>query len=177
VNKEFTALTGWTKDVLLGKEPNKYVPANPVTNGSSTPENDAGQQNNGNGENSSGRPQPVFLAELLDDDSIVEFYNDYSLLAFEDSRGKVQRSCRLLKYRTQEQSIVKEGPQKDPRLGMLSNRVTTIDGEHGISRIEQDGKVNCTCCWTIKRDVFDIPMMIIINVSKTSHNLPISFAP
>ncbi|VUC19986.1 unnamed protein product [Clonostachys rosea] len=163
VNKEFTALTGWTKDVLLGKEPNKYVPANPVTNGSSTPENDAGQQNNGNSDNNSGRPQPVFLAELLDDDSIVEFYNDYSLLAFEDSRGKVQRSCRLLKYRTQEQSLVKEGPQKDPRLGMLSNRVTTIDGEHGISRIEQDGKVNCTCCWTIKRDVFDIPMMIIIN--------------
>jgi hypothetical protein len=28
-----------------------------------------------------GRPQPVFLAELLDDDSVVEFYEDFARLA------------------------------------------------------------------------------------------------
>ncbi|KAF4125580.1 GAL4 [Geosmithia morbida] len=88
VNKEFTALTGWTKKVLLGKEANQ-------DNGQGTP-------------------------------------------------SKTQH-------------------QRRQQQGMLSNRVTTIDGEHGISRIEQDGKVACTYCWTIKRDVFDIPMMIIIN--------------
>lgn len=171
VNKEFAALTGWTKDVLLGKEPNKHVHIRP-SNGSAQegeglpqPEGTTPHLKNATIEGNAGRPQPVFLAELMDDDSIVEFYKDFSQLAFEDSRGKVQRSCRLVKYRTQEDLEKAPSAQKDPRTGMLSSRVTTIDGEHGISRIEQDGKVNCTYCWTIKRDVFDIPMMIIINVS------------
>ena len=173
VNKEFTALTGWTKDVLLGKEKNKHVRGEMQSNGSRQEPEDAGQSkalnsliSNTSSEEDDGRLLPVFLPELLDDDSIVEFYKDYSQLAFEDSRGKVQRSCRLVKYRTQEPLRVKEeASQKGPRTGMLSNRVSKIDSEHGISRIEQDGKVSCTYCWTIKRDVFDIPMMIIINVS------------
>lgn len=170
VNKEFTALTGWTKDVLLGKEPNNNV-YDRSTNGTPVHENNSGAEMTtprlqNASLDSNGRPQPVFLAELLDDDSVVEFYQDFSQLAFEDSRGKVQRSCRLVKYRTQQSLEAKEAtPHKDPRTGILSNRVTRIDGEHGISRIEKDGKVECTYCWTIKRDVFDIPMMIIINVS------------
>jgi PAS domain-containing protein len=173
VNKEFTALTGWTKDVLLGKEPNRHVAARPHSNGSSQdgdslPRSEATTPmlRHAQIEGSTSRPQPVFIAELLDDDNLVEFYRDYSELAFEDSRGKVQRSGRLVKYRPQESAEAKDrAPQRDPRTGILSNRVTKIDGEHGISRIEQDGKVDCTYCWTIKRDVFDIPMMIIINVS------------
>lgn len=171
VNKEFTALTGWTKEVLLGQEPNRNVHIRSSSNGSSQdgdmtprPEGIASGSRSAILD-SNGRPQPVFLAELLDDDSVVEFYRDYAQLAFEDSRGKVQRSCRLMKYRPQEGVKVETPPLKGQRTGILSNRVTMIDGEHGISRIERDGKVNCTYCWTIKRDVFDIPMMIIINVS------------
>ena len=172
-NKEFTALTGWTKDVLVGKEPNRnvYFPSNsaPASNdgdarsGATTP-----RPKKSILETNSGRPQPVFLAELMDDDTAVDFYRDYSSLAFEDSRGKVQRSGRVMKYQTQEMLDAKaaQGPQKDPRAGgILSNRVTRIDGDLGISQIEKDGKVHCSYCWTIKRDVFDIPMMIIINVS------------
>ncbi|POR35205.1 Transcription activator of gluconeogenesis [Tolypocladium paradoxum] len=173
VNKEFTALTGWTKEVLLGKEPNRNVyiraPASncgsvdgsegAIRTGDSTPRTRGATL-----EPSGGQPQPVFLAELLDDDSVVQFYRDFAQLAFEDSRGKVQRSCSLMKYRTQEGVEGKDGSsRKDARTGILSSRVTRIDGEHGISRIEKDGKVNCTYCWTIKRDVFDIPMMIIMN--------------
>lgn len=175
VNKEFTALTGWTKEVLLGQEPNRNVHIRSSSNGSSQdgepiprPELSTPRGKHAVLDTSNGRPQPVFLAELMDDDSVVEFYRDYAQLAFEDSRGKVQRSCRLMKYRSQEGVESKAPPpQKDPRTGILSNRVTRIDGEHGISRIEKDGKVNCTYCWTIKRDVFDIPMMIIMNVSQT----------
>lgn len=189
VNREFTALTGWTKDVLLGKEPNQnvYIRSSPSASGqdregksrsgTSTP-----QMRSNALEPNGGRPQPVFLAELLDDDSVVQFYRDFSQLAFEDSRGKVQRSCQLLKYRPHGDASGMDVPagatlasssssssstsaiRRDRRTGILSNRVTRIDGEHGISRIERNGKVNCTYCWTIKRDVFDIPMMIIINV-------------
>ncbi|CAM1501924.1 Fc.00g039080.m01.CDS01 [Cosmosporella sp. VM-42] len=174
VNKEFTALTGWTKEVLLGKEQNQNINIR-STNGtpSDTPilaaqsEMTTPRPKNATLDIDDGRPQPVFLAELLDEDSVVEFYQDFSQLAFEDSRGRVQRSCRLMKYRTQQslEPSKETSPQvqKDHRTSILSSRVTRIDGEHGISRIEKDGKVECTYCWTIKRDVFDIPMMIIIN--------------
>lgn len=168
-NKEFTALTGWSKDVLLGKEPNRNINIR-STNGTPQDPTNPGEMMTPRPRNATldlggGRPQSVFLAELLDDDSVVEFYQDFSQLAFENSRGKVQRSCRLLKYRTQPVDSKDTTPQKNPRTGILSNRVTRIDSEHGISRIERDGKVECTSCWTIKRDVFNIPMMIIINVS------------
>ncbi|KAL7791999.1 transcription activator of gluconeogenesis [Trichoderma ceciliae] len=178
VNKEFAALTGWPKEVLLGKAPNRNIYTR-----SSDENTDDGESMTSSGHvtpaarnqqmhhNNNARPQPVFLGELLDDDSLVEFYRDFAQLAFEDSRGKVQRSGRLMKYRTQEMLEAKEmlGPQKHPRTGILSNRVTMIDSEHGISRIEKDGKVDCTYCWTIKRDVFDIPMMIIINFLPRYH--------
>ena len=192
VNKEFTALTGWTKEVLLGKEPNRNVYIGPTPAGSDDG-TDAGSNAKSGAttpvgprkagaatlepDPNSSKAQSVFLAELLDDDSVVQFYKDFAQLAFEDSRGKVQRSCRLMKYRTQEMIDGKEGPSslaplRRDRTGILSSRVTKIDGEHGISRIERDGKVNCTYCWTIKRDVFDIPMMIIMNVSSPDKSPP-----
>ena len=172
VNKEFTALTGWTKDVLLGKEPNRNVYI-PLSSGTTSQDGDARSGTTTPHskkpvlETTPDRPQPVFLAELMDDDTLVEFYRDFSSLAFEDSRGKVQRSGGLMKYRTQEALDAKAlaVSQNDHRPGILSNRVTRIDGDLGVSQIEKDGKVHCTYCWTIKRDVFDIPMMIIINVS------------
>ena len=42
-----------------------------------------------------------------------------------------------------------------------------INGEFGIGRLEKDGKLDCAYCWTVKRDVFDIPMMIVMNVSRS----------
>ncbi|KAG5947555.1 hypothetical protein E4U59_000643 [Claviceps monticola] len=172
VNKEFTALTGWTKEVLLGQEPNRIVlmgaaPPGSGVSADGTPRSDptTSQSKSAAAPESSAPSQPrsVFLAELLDDDSVVQFYQDFAQLAFEDSRGKVQRSCRLFKYRTQDMVDGKDTPSQRDRTGILSSRVTKIDSEHGISRIEKDGRVNCTYCWTIKRDVFDIPMMIIMN--------------
>ncbi|KAK0629173.1 hypothetical protein B0T17DRAFT_589073 [Bombardia bombarda] len=156
VNKEFTALTGWTKDVLLGKEPNLNVNTG---NSNSSSSSNSGSVNGGKTQllttprlkslnveiaaAAEGKPQPVFLAELMDDDSVIKFYEDYAQLAFNDSRGKVVRKARLL--------------------NILSNRVAKIDGEHGISKLEKDGKLECSLTWTIKRDTFDIPMMIIVN--------------
>ncbi|KAK3349400.1 transcription activator of gluconeogenesis [Lasiosphaeria hispida] len=182
VNKEFTALTGWTKDVLLGKEKNLNVNTGMVSSSSSSTSGsvrgkpgmstpllksmapETGKAGDG--------MQPVFLAELMDDDSVIDFYEDYAQLAFNNSRGKVVRKCRLLKYRTQAQENQENAaagsdnsPQKDPRNSILSNRVAKIDGEHGISKLERDGKLECSYTWTIKRDTFDIPMLIVINVS------------
>ncbi|KAI1662215.1 hypothetical protein F4813DRAFT_102711 [Daldinia decipiens] len=176
VNKEFIALTGWTKNVLLGKEPNVNI--NNGRSGSelsslgstgkseyTTPRLRTAQPDLGKA--SEGKIQPAFIAEFMDDDSVVQFYEDFAQLAFGDSRGHVTRKCRLLKYRTKEMSeplSSDEPSHKDRRnSSILSNRVTRIDGEHGISKLEKDGKIDCTFCWTIKRDVFDIPMLIVMN--------------
>jgi hypothetical protein len=137
VSKEFTILTGWTRDVLLGKKAN--LNANMVT-----PES---LENTGHGgfampkmrpldlsdqQGKEDRPQPVFLAELLDNDSAITFYEDFSRLAFGDSRGSVTSRGKLLKYQREE--------------GM-------------------DMEIDCSFCWTTKKDVFDIPMLIVMNVS------------
>ena len=172
VNKELITLTGWTKDVVLGKKPNLNVntggsPAPGSAKSETTPQLQAMrpelQKTTG------GNPQPVFIAELMDEDSVIQFYEDFAQLVFGDSRGHVTRKCRVLKYRTQETTeginAPGESPRKDPRSSILSNRITRIDGEHGISKIEKDGKMDCTYSWTIKRDVFDNPMLIVMNVS------------
>lgn len=177
VNKEFTALTGWPKAVLLGSEPNLNVNTggagpNVGSDGLTTPRMDSLNDQADKGKTTGREKHPMFIAELMDDNSVVEFYEDYAQLAFGDSRSSVQRNCKLLKYRTQESldagvntSSANESPAKDPRTMFLSNRVARIDGEHGISRIAKDGKLECTYCWVIRRDTFDMPMMIVINVS------------
>lgn len=191
VNKEFTALTGWTKGVLLGLEPNLNVNTG-ISSGASTSgstgragqttpriktRNEAeakppGSAGDGGGGGSEERPEPVLLAELMDDDSVVTFYEDFAQLAFNNSRGRVTRKCRLLKYRTQENmegslggSFAEDSPHKGTKQSILSSRVARIDGEHGISKLEKDGKLECSYTWAIKRDTFDIPMLIVVNVS------------
>ena len=159
VGKEFSILTGWKKEVLLGKEPNLNV-----NTGGSGPHVGAlsrgGMFPQGNKAASDGRIQPVFLAELLDDESVVEFYNDFAQLAFGDSRGSVMTTCNLLKYKTQEDTDIAHTTEDGhmPKGG--------ISGEAGMNRLGfKDGKVECAYCWTVKRDVFDIPMLIVMNVS------------
>lgn len=177
VNKEFTAFTGWPKEVLLGAQPNRNVNlGTAAASGASTEVSTTPKLNNLNNQAEKGKVSdlerhPLFIAELMDDDSVVEFYEDFGHLAFSDSRSSVTRKCRLLKYRTQESieqannSSIHESPPKDPRSMFLSNRVARIDGEHGISRIAKGGKLECTYCWVVRRDTFDMPMMIVINVS------------
>ncbi|KAJ5815352.1 hypothetical protein N7474_007129 [Penicillium riverlandense] len=164
VGKEFSILTGWKKDVLLGKEPDLNV----NTGGSSMPQ--SGTTSRGSftprsstleNATSSGRPQPVFLAELMDEDSVVEFYEDFARLAFGDSRGSVMTRCKLLKYKTKEDM---ELAQSDEGKWNSHLRKGGIAGEAGMNQLGfKDGKVECAYCWTVKRDVFDIPMLIVMN--------------
>lgn len=183
VGKEFSILTGWKKDILLGKEPNLNVntggtSGNPGTGASSrggfnTPRMlEAGKSEFTDGS----RPQPVYLAELLDDESAVEFYEDFSRLAFGDSRGSVTTQCKLLKYRTANQvpfPAIEADENFDTEIGSRlkhkrqghKNGKGGIGGESGMYQLgEKDGKVKCSYCWTVKRDVFDIPMLIVMNV-------------
>ena len=193
VGKEFQILTGWTKNVLLGRAPNLNVnrghsgqtpAAGSGTNtarqtGTNTPT----QRTAPESENGEKRQQPVFLAELLDDDSVIQFYEDFARLAFGDSRGSVSGRGKLLKYRTKDDQIAQnlnveaEARIEDERSPDLRRHDSVarrdlkrerdgISGEKGMQKLgSADGKVDCTYCWTVKRDVFDIPMLIVMNVS------------
>lgn len=188
VGKEFSILTGWKKDVLLGKEPNlnvntggPYSPPGtlPSSRGSyTTPRKPDGTKIELSDES---RTQPVFLAELLDDESAIDFYEDFARLAFGDSRGSVTTQCKLLKYKTANDFAVEADQTLDPdvasRLIAKKRRINQngksgIGGEAGVFQLgDKDGKVECSYCWTVKRDVFDIPMLIVMNVS-ISFELP-----
>jgi hypothetical protein len=201
VGKEFQILTGWKKDVLLGRSPNFNV-----NRGGETGNNSAGP---GSGANTTGRVtgvntpvksekfgindessekkiQPVFLAELLDDDSVVAFYEDFARLAFGDSRGSVMGKGKLLKYRTKDEQIAQnlryEAQKQNEQNGgntlarqnsevganphQIELKKENISSQKGMQKLgSKDGKVECTYCWTVKRDVFDIPMLIVMNVS------------
>ncbi|KAK9367307.1 hypothetical protein V1509DRAFT_178566 [Lipomyces kononenkoae] len=67
----------------------------------------------------------TFVVELMDDHSVLEYFEGFSKLAFGDSRGATMMDCTLLS--------------------------------------PTGRKIPTACTWTIKRDVFDIPMMIVGN--------------
>lgn len=175
VSKEFCLVTGWRKDVLLGKEPNLNVNTGmTATSGTQTGTSSRGAVTPRipNLEIDTGRPQPVFLAELMDEESVVQFYEDFAELAFGASKTSIIGApCSLLKYRTKDDPGW--GPNDhladDGKRIKKSGEVKTesvIRGEAGMNALgERDGRVSCQMCWTVKRDVFDIPMLIVMNVS------------
>lgn len=70
--------------------------------------------------------EPTFIVELLDDKSVVEYFQLFSKIAFGDFLGATMTECTLL---TPKENV----------------------------------KIRAGCSWTMKRDVFGIPMMIIGN--------------
>lgn len=73
-----------------------------------------------------GGPKKKFIVELLDDKSVVEYFQLFSRIAFGDFLGATMTECTLL----------------TPKSGV---------------------RIRTGCMWTLKRDVFGIPMMIIGN--------------
>ncbi len=172
VGKEFSYLTGWSKEVLLGKEPNLNV--NKGGENSGLPGTGTSPRGGTNTPRvSEPKPgAPVNIVNVLDDDSTCDFFDDYAHLAFGDSRGTVTTPCKLLKYKTAKDmdfadnfdnevgSRLKRKPNTD------SAGTSGIRGESGMIRLGHGiGKVECMLCWSVKRDVFDIPMLVVMNVS------------
>lgn len=223
--KEFTLLSKWPTDVLLGRAPNANTntimrrnsgdASGTATNSSSrgghnTPKTGVSDQIGPRADavpeylqaqgkdSANNKNQPIFLAELLDDESVVKFYEDFSRLAFADSKGCAWSACKLLRYRppsensldssanstpvsAQRQSRVKNGSNKSrlQEKGGFSVKsgadlTSVIKPEAGLKKLgEKEGFVNCMYCWYVKRDVFNIPNMIVLNVSsRSSRSVP-----
>lgn len=175
VSKEFCLVTGWRESVILGKEPNLNV---------NTGESKSGTQTGSNSKGTAtprmpipdpepGRPQPVMLPELLDEDSVVQFYEDFAELAFGASRSSIIGApCYLLKYKTKddpgwgpEDRLAEGGKPVKQQSEVQTEQL--MKGEAGMDALgANDGRVKAVMCWTVKRDVFDIPMMVVMNVSQ-----------
>ena len=178
--KEFSILTGWSKDILLGKEPNLNV--NNGGEASGLP--GIGASSSRGGQNTPKVPEtrsnaPVNIVNLLDDESTCDFFDDYAHLAFGDSRGTVTTPCKLLKYKTIEDMPLDNDDEVfnefGPRPSQYGNTdLSTSYSQNNMQTLGQkDGKVKCMLCWTVKRDVFDIPMLFVMNVGEhVESNLP-----
>ena len=203
VGHEFTIMTGWRKEVLLGLEPNLNTntpressnlsgtaTSTSSRGGFNTPKPSQQDDDSARQEtiapSPSTRKQPVFLAELLDDDSAVRFYEDYAKLAFADSKGSAWAPCNVLKYKPRDTGIKSPAPREEETSVRSSAPSRAASGEseeytkvkkeakgsdafiapgRGLADLgDRDGKVKCMYCWMVKRDVFNIPMMIVVNV-------------
>lgn len=173
-SKEFSLVTGWRLDVLLGKEPNLNI--NTENNASGT---ETGSSSKGtatphvpNIDVDPNRLQPVFLPELMDEDSTVTFYDNFAELAFGASGSSIiGEPCSLLKYKTSNDPVWPAGQhltatgKRGKKSAVASGSQTMMQGEADMYALgEKDGRVNAMMCWTVKRDMFDIPMFIVMNV-------------
>ncbi|KAF6228173.1 hypothetical protein HO133_007903 [Letharia lupina] len=176
VGEGFSVLTGWRKAVLLGREPNLNVNKGGDTSGPSGMGTATSRDNITPRVSDSSRPDPldesrqnpVSIVELLDDESACDFFDDYSHLAFGDSRGSVTTPCKLLKYKTARDAEFDKTLDSEAGSRLKRQRDATRsgkDGNAGMTQIgDDDGKVECMLCWSVKRDVFDIPMLFVMNV-------------
>lgn len=167
---EFNQLTGWTRDVLLGKKPNLNVNFGA---GRDPSDSSASSRNSRTpvmtGQEPEAGPYPVSIVELMDEDSVIQFFDDYSKLAFGDARGSRRRRVKLLKYRTKEDMARHE----EIKAGLLqSNGVKSEVQQMGNNGVdvgikglgEKLGVVDCMIQWHIKRDIHDMPALLILNI-------------
>ena len=209
-SKEFMILTGWRREVLLGKEPNLNVNLGGGSGATTAPGSgnvSAVRTREGSPKGAGGSAddtikdgkdglltksphenQPVLIAELMDQDSVVEFYEDYAKLAFNDPAGHACRRGKLLKYRSKEDVLNatqqqqqqqqpqpqqqraggehEDHPHKEREARDRERKDGGIAGEAGINRLgEKEGMVDCMYIWNVRRDIFEVPMLIVMNVS------------
>ncbi|RMZ68800.1 transcription factor [Pyrenophora seminiperda CCB06] len=171
INKEFTILTGWKRDVLLGHEPNLNV--NLGTNRESN-ESDTSTQNttpNLTAQDSEGTTPSVNIIELMDARSALEFLQHFSELCYQDPRGYASQRVNMLRYQTKadvdrvhNMKNASSGDGKlDPLVKMEGGAVH--QGESAMQRLgAKSGMVDCMIWWHIKRDIFDMPVLVCMSV-------------
>ncbi|KAF8453334.1 hypothetical protein BGX38DRAFT_1178076 [Terfezia claveryi] len=203
VGKEFCMLSGWPKEVLLGEKPNlnTNIPQTKdsdeaakvgrmrqrVQNQFSSGNGRGGNYDSKDGEEAANvpdrgsshpkptGPNPVFLLELMDDESVCEFYEKFSQAAFADSTAKITSKCRILKYKPPAPASA-QAPQNDDGETDIEDEAKDIEvkqrtngngnktnGKRPNDILGSSKTIECMVCWTLRRDTFDMPMLIVMN--------------
>lgn len=172
INKEFTILTGWKREVLLGQEPNANVNlgANRDAN-----ESEISTQNttpNLTAQESDTGTLNVNIIELMDAKSALEFLQHFSELCYQDPRGYASQRVNMLRYQTKAdvdriqelKANAAADVKPDPLIKMEGGSVH--QGESAMQRLgAKNGMVDCMIWWHIKRDIFDMPVLVCMSVS------------
>jgi len=187
-SEDFMMLTGWRREALLGEEPNLNVnlggPGGATTvSGSVSPVSTRKGSLKAGGDaydsikdsidclltKSPHENQPMLIAELMDQDSVVDFYEDYA----NNPAGHACRQGKLLKFRSKEDVYKaeqqqhqqqqtdgkqEEDPHKEREARDWVWKDSSITGE-------KEGIVDCMYIWNVQCDNFEVPMFIIMNVS------------
>ncbi|KAL6709816.1 Transcriptional regulator of nonfermentable carbon utilization [Coniothyrium glycines] len=168
INKEFTILTGWRREVLLGHEPNLNV--NIGTNRKSDDSELSTSNTTPNlqpmeKEGDEGRVS-VNIVELMDPKSALEFLQNFSELAYQDPRGYASQRVNMLRYQTKSDvERIQERKDEKPERIKLEGGMHVHQGESAMQRLgAKNGMVDCMIWWHIKRDIFDLPMLVGMSV-------------
>ncbi|KAL1596891.1 Transcriptional regulator of nonfermentable carbon utilization [Nothophoma quercina] len=169
MNKEFTILTGWKREVLLGQEPNLTVNQHgnrdPNESEMSTQTNTtptlAAQQAEGESE-----PQPVNIIQLMEPKSALQYLQRFSELAYQDPRGFAHQRVNMLRYQTKaDVERLAERAGRDEKEVIKSEGGGVHQGESAMQRLgAKNGMVDCMIWWHIKRDIFDMPVLVCMSV-------------
>jgi hypothetical protein len=169
-NKEFTILTGWRREVLLGQEPNLNV-----NSGNSREANDSEMSTQTNttpnltGQEAETGTPAVNAIQLMDAKSALEYLQNFSELCYQDPHGHAKQRANMLRYQTKAdfdriQEMKANVDHKDTLVKMEGGAVH--QGESAMQRLgAKNGMVDCMIWWHIKRDIFEMPVLVCMSVS------------
>jgi len=171
MNKEFEILTGWKREVLLGHVPNANANTgprledSPATNSNNRTPTMPGQEPNPG-------PHPVNILELMDQASGVQYLDDFSSLAYEDPLGKGHRRVNMLRYLSKEDmarmadraASSGNGKPVKPEPTIKHEDASIHQGEAAMRNLGANGLIDAMIMWHIKRDNFDMPMLVAMQV-------------
>ncbi|KAJ4988292.1 transcription factor [Stagonosporopsis vannaccii] len=172
MNKEFTILTGWKREVLLGQEPNLTVnqhgDRDPNESEMSTRTNTtptiAAQQSESESE-----PQPINIIQLMEPKSALQYLQRFSELAYQDPRGFAHQRVNMLRYQTKAdvERLAEREVRRDEKevIKTEGGGISVHQGESAMQRLgAKKGMVDCMIWWHIKRDIFDMPVLVCMSV-------------
>jgi len=175
MNKEFTILTGWKREVLLGQEPNLTVnqhgdrdpnESEMSTRTNTTPTIPAQQSE------SESEPQPVNIIQLMDPKSALQYLQRFSELAYQDPRGFAHQRVNMLRYQTKAdvERLAEREVRRDEKevIKTEGGGISVHQGESAMQRLgAKKGMVDCMIWWHIKRDIIDMPVLVCMSVSSS----------
>jgi hypothetical protein len=169
-NKEFTILTGWRREVLLGQEPNLNVN---LGNSREANESELSTQTNTTpnltGQEAEAGTPAVNAIQLMDAKSALEYLQNFSELCYQDPHGHAKQRANMLRYQTKAdfdriQEMKANVDHKDTLVKMEGGAVH--QGESAMQRLgAKNGMVDCMIWWHIKRDIFEMPVLVCMSVS------------
>lgn len=111
------------------------------------------------------------IIQLMEPKSALQYLQRFSELAYQDPRGFAHQRVNMLRYQTKadiERLAERAGNRGDGRDDekVIKSEGGVHQGESAMQRLgAKNGMVDCMIWWHIKRDIFDMPVLVCMSVS------------